>query len=174
MKTAANAVGGGLPVVEPVLAEGDERQVVAELARLIVEECVPEELPFFDEASSGFFEDPDACRERAPEEGLGFGLELALLTPVLLGVMTTVVRFVASILTEAAVMESRSRLATVVARLFGLRRPHDGSAPPLLTVSDARAVRDVAFEGLASAGIKAREAGLIADAIVGRLCTGSE
>lgn len=155
--------------MDPVLPEAEEREIVSTLSRLVVGDHAPDELPFFDEAAIEFFEDPDAAAKPASEESLGFGLELAMMTPALLAAMTAVVRFVASIALDVALAESTSQLSMVVRRLFGISKPGVDANPPALSVPDARRVRQVAVDRLSAAGVQADEASFLADAIVGRL-----
>ena len=68
--------------------------LVADLARAVVEQTAPEELPLFRATSEAYFDDPDVAeRSGCGDEMLGFGVDaaLVLVTPVALSVARDVV-----------------------------------------------------------------------------------
>jgi hypothetical protein len=116
-------VGGDAQLPLPPEAENE---LVAELARLALEQAAPEELVLFQETAEDYFRDPQAVLDPGGrDEPLGFGLELAMLTPYVLAVATPVIRFLASTVADAAGEEVKPLVARIVRRLF--RRPDPAS-----------------------------------------------
>jgi hypothetical protein len=159
-----------------------ERDLVGELARAVVERVAPEELGLFAETEADYFRDPGlALRAGSRDEAVGFGLDLALLTPYVLAVGTAVVRFLATVVSDAVRDEVRDEVKPVVAgRVRRLLRRDDpaeadrrGSCEqdraPSMTVEQAREVRRVALQQAVQSGLDDEKAALLADAFVGAL-----
>jgi hypothetical protein len=153
-----------------------ENELVAELARLALEQAAPEELVLFQETAEEYFRDPQGVLDRGRrDEALGFGLDMALLGPYVLAVATPVVRFLASTVAGAVGEELKPMLARLVRRL--LRQPDsgpegDGQAPPPLSPDQARRVRDIAYRRARELGLAEGQAELLADSVVGGLVIG--
>jgi hypothetical protein len=158
------------------LPQQAENELVAELARLALEQAAPEELVLFQETAADYFRDPRGVLDPGRrDEALGFGLDMALLGPYVLAVATPVVRFLASTVAATVGEELRPVLAGLVRRL--LRRPDsgqggDGQAPPPLSADQARQVRDIAYRRARELGLAEGQAGLLADSVVGGLVVG--
>jgi hypothetical protein len=157
-----------------------DRDLLEELARTILEHSAPEELVLFEETSEEYFRDPEGVLHPARrDEALGFGLDLALLTPYVLAVATPVLTFLLQTVTAAAKEEATPRVRELVRRLFnrggGERTaeggPGDGAgdAPVALTGEQARQVREVALARATDLGLPAEQARLLADSVVGGL-----
>jgi hypothetical protein len=159
-----------------------ERDLVGELAQAALRRVAPEELAVFEETEADYFRDPESFwHARRRDEAVGFGLELALLTPYVLAVGTAVVRFLASTLTDAVRDELRDELKPVIAdsvrRLFWRGgRPGDShpdgpghDMKPGLTAAQGREVREVALQQASRLGLGEEQASLLADAVVGSL-----
>jgi len=71
-------------------------QLVSELARNLVANTAPQELPLFRPVSEAYFKDPDGTLKGQPgkDETLGFGVGEAatFITPIVLAVMTDVLK----------------------------------------------------------------------------------
>jgi hypothetical protein len=166
-------VGGDAQLPLPPEAENE---LVAELARLALEQAAPEELVLFQETAEDYFRDPRAVLDPGGrDEPLGFGLELAMLTPYVLAVATPVIRFLASTVADAAGEEVKPLVARIVRRLF--RRPDPASeatepAPPPLSTDQARQVREIAYRRAKGLGLDEDRAVLLADSVVGGLVVG--
>ncbi len=79
-----------------------ERDLVDELARSVLQQIAPEELVLFAETEADYFRDPELVLSgRRRDEAVGFGLEMALMTPYVLAAGTVVVRFLASAVSDA-------------------------------------------------------------------------
>jgi hypothetical protein len=163
-------VGGGAQ-----LPPETENELVAELARLALERAAPEELVLFQETAEEYFQDPQAVLDpRSRDEALGFGIEVAMLTPYVLAVATSVIRFLASTVADAAGQEAKPLVTGIVRRL--LRRPQPTpeavDAPPPLSGDQARQVREVAYQHAKRLGLDEDQAALLADSVVGGLVVG--
>jgi len=158
---------------------GDEaRALASELAALSLEDAAPEELVLFPEVAEEYFRDPDGVlNAQGRDEAVGFGLDVAMLTPYALAVVVPVIRFLASVVEETAKEEVRISLAERIRKLF--RRdadepPEADDAAPALALSreQVRAVRQTAFDQARGLGVDDARAGLLADSLVGRLVVG--
>ena len=158
-----------------------ERDLVGELARVVVGQVAPEELGLFAETEADYFRDPGFVRRAGSrDEAVGFGLDLALLTPYVLVVGTAVVHFLAMVVLDAVRDEARDELKPVIAgrvrRLLrrddpaaGRREPDEPDRAPGVTVEQAREVRQVALQQAMQSGLDPGKAALLADAFVGAL-----
>jgi hypothetical protein len=153
-----------------------ENELVTELARLTVERAAPEELVLFSETAEEYFTDPQAVLDpKRRDEALGFGLDVAMLTPYVLAVAAPVIRFLASTVAEAVGQEAKPMVARLVRRL--LRQPSPapesaGEVPPPLTTEQARQVRELAYQHAKRLGLNEDQAVLLADSMAGRLVMG--
>ena len=159
-------------------AEGD---LVAELARAVLWRVAPEELVLFEETEADYMRDPRLPGAGRRDEAVGFGLEMALLTPYVLAVGTAVVRFLASVVSDTVRDELKDELKPAIAgpvrRLFRrddsptADRPEAGEhdRAPGLTVAKAREVRRIALQQARQSGLDDEKAALLADAFVGAL-----
>jgi hypothetical protein len=153
-----------------------ENELVTELARLALEQAAPEELVLFSETAEEYFKDPQAVLDpKRRDEALGFGLDVAMLTPYVLAVAAPVVRFLASTVADAVSQEAKPLVARLVRRL--LRQPDPApepasEAPPPLTTEQARQVRELAYQQAKRLGLDEGQAVLLADSMVGRLVVG--
>jgi len=161
------------------MAEEVPDAVVADLARQLVVESAPEELPLFGATSEAYFESPEKTLERRgdKDEMLGFGVEAAviLLTPVALDVAKRVVLFLASEFQDAAKKESGQAIGDFVHGLFHRKEAKaepEKEAPPALTSDQLHEVREIAFARARQLDLPEDRAGLLADAVVGSLATG--
>jgi hypothetical protein len=154
-----------------VLAPDEERRLVAELAEAVLAQAAPEELVIFDETAEEYFQDPaGVLSARGGDEAVGFGLDVALLTPYVLAVAGSVVTFLASIVSDSAKEETRTLVAGYVRRLF--RNQHEASsaratAPQPLTTEQARRIRQIAYDRSIALSLPEDRATVLADAVVG-------
>ena len=159
-----------------------EQELVGELARAVVQYVAPEELGLFAETEAEYFRDPGlVLRAKSRDEAVGFGLDLALLTPYVLAAGTAVVHFLAVVVSDAVRDEARDELKPVIAgRVRRLLRRDDPAAAdrrqpeghdqvPGVTVEQAREVRQVALRQAVRAGLDEEKAALLADAFVAAL-----
>jgi hypothetical protein len=159
-----------------------EQELVGELTRAVVRRVAPEELGLFAETEADYFRDPGlVLSARSRDEAVGFGLDLALLTPYALVAGTAVVHFLAAVVSGAVSDEVRDELKPVIAgRVRRLLRQEDPAAADRrqpeeqdralgVTVEQARQVRQVALRQAMQSGLDDEKAALLADAFVGAL-----
>ena len=104
------------------------------------------------------------------DESVGFGIELALLTPYLIELATAAVRALGSMFGDAVKAEGTPYVRSLIRKLF--RLPDPAAAPAKaapLSQAQARFVRDVALQRAKDIGLAPDKAGLLADAITGGL-----
>jgi hypothetical protein len=161
---------------EPLSSEV-ESDLVGELARAVLQQAAPEELVLFDEVAADYYRDPALLRRRGRgDEAVGFGLELALLTPYVLAVGTAVIQFLASVVADAVRDELKPVVAGPIRRLIRPGAPVDqrpgeenAAASPGLNEAQAREVRRLALRRAKEVGLDDGRAALLADALVGAL-----
>ena len=151
--------------------------VVADAAREILARTAPQEMPLFRATSEADFADPEkALADRKPkDEMLGFGIEAAalLLTPVVIDVTRRVVLFLIAQFGDAVKKESGEAVDGFVHDLFH-RGEGEGEAKedvPDLTPEQLDEVREIAYSRALELDVPEDRAGLLADAVVGRLAT---
>jgi len=165
------------------MSGADDRSLTVELTGLVLRSEAPDELVLLDAASEEYFEDPQAALAAGPrDEALGFGLELALLTPYVLSIASAVVQVLVEVakgvLGEAAKKELTPHVVTWVRRV--MRRDEapaavapapegDAGTPPALSREQAQVVHDLAHRRAIDLGLDEAHAGLLADAVVGGL-----
>ena len=160
-------------------AAGSDRALVEEFAQAVLAEVAPEELAIFSDTAEEYFADPDAVLNPARrDEAVGFGLDLALLTPYVLAVATPVLTFLAQTVLAAVKEESKPVIADLVRRLFrraapgsdaGPGSPAPEAGPVALTPAQAGQVREVALARASDLGLPPEQARLLADSVVGGL-----
>jgi hypothetical protein len=145
----------------------DERALIRLLAETALERAAPEELAVFDETAEEYFRAPDAVlNPKQRDEAVGFGLDLALLTPTVLAAASSVVHFLLGVVGETVRDEAKASVAEQVRRL--LRHAGD-AAPASLSAEQLRRVRDLAYQRVKATGADEAQASLVADAIAGGL-----
>ena len=150
-----------------MLTQPDEDALVRELAQQVLQTTAPEELAIFDETADEFFADPQGVLEaEGRDEAVGFGVELALLTPYVLIAVKAVIQLLASMLGDAVKKEGQPSVDSFIRRLFG-RHEQGSSGPVALTPDQLALVRKVAAERARLVGLKQDRADLLADAIAG-------
>ena len=151
--------------MEASLSRAEERELISELGKLVLDQAAPEELLVFDDTAEEYFRDPEAVLDpKRRDEAVGFGLELALLTPYVLAAVTPVVQFLLEAASDAVQSEAKGAVATALRRL--LRR--DG-APAALSQEQLRSVRELAYTRACAVGVEEAKAAVIADAVIGGL-----
>ncbi len=155
------------PSAARALAPEDEQDLVREIAGPLIGGLSPDELDLFDETADEYFADPEAvlAADRR-DEAVGFGLELAMLTPVVLAVVTAVVQFLASTLSDAAKDVTKPALVRMLRKVFRVDAATDTPMPPLSSVQVER-VRQIALDNGRTLGLPENTARLLADSIAG-------
>jgi hypothetical protein len=150
-----------------------DRDLVEEFAKQVLADVAPEELAIFDETAEEYHQDPQGVLSaEGRDEAVGFGLDIALLTPYVLAVAGAVVSFLVDTIGDAAKEESKPVISDWVHRLF--RRGHSDEKAheePAANLSPEQAaqVRQVALARAHDLKLSDEKARLLADAIVGGL-----
>lgn len=142
-------------------------QPVTELARAVVAQAAPEELPLFGAMSRAYAADPGRTRTRSGgDEALGFGLAEAatLLTPIALLAAHQVARSLAEEFGKSMGRAAGSAVAERVAKLF--RREPDA---PTLTQAQLARVHAIAVEVARAEKLAEARASRLADVLVSHL-----
>jgi len=154
--------------------------LVSDIARGIIEDVAPDELPMFGMASRAYLKNPTLVTAGggAADEMLGFGGgEIEMLTPVIFSVTSAVVSFLLAAVVSAAKSETESVVKAQVRQMFKRLTPATATvaatpaaaAPIALTREQLIEVRRVAYDAAAGSGLPANQAALLADATVGQL-----
>lgn len=153
------------------LPPDQERVLVTELAEAVLDQAAPEELIVFDETAQEFFQNPERMlNPKTRDEPVGFGLEIGLLTPYVLAVVSPVVSFLITVVADSVKEASKTATGEWVRSLFKRKADTpaaDASSVPALTSEQARRVHEIAFERATTLGLPQATAQLLADSVVG-------
>jgi hypothetical protein len=151
-----------------------ENDVVAALARQLIEDTAPQELPLFRTISTAYFHDPKSVLEpqQGKDEMLGFGgvAIVMLVTPVALEAAKSVIAFLIAQLKGSVEKETSDAIAQRVHRLF--HRDTTAAGEPQeapLTREQLARVRELALEKGRQLHLPEAQADLLADSMVGSL-----
>ncbi len=154
----------------------DQNQLIADLARDIVAQTAPQELPLFRTMSAAYFKNPDKVLKGQPgkDEMLGFGVAetVVMLTPSVLAVMSQVVRFVMAEVQKSVATNTAEVIDDLVTHMFKKFRPageQDQKNVPALTAGQLAQVRNLAYQEAHKLALPDAQASLLADSIVGSL-----
>lgn len=154
-----------------------DRALVDEFAQEVLSQAAPEELAIFEETAEEFHRDPEGVlTAQGKDEPVGFGLDVALLTPYVLAVATSALSFLLSTVADAAKAEAKPAIGDLVRRLFRRKgapddrdQPSAEPDPVALTSDQVGQVREVAYARATDLGLSEDKARLLADAVVGGL-----
>lgn len=157
--------------------DSSQNQFAATLARDLVSQMAPEEIPLFRATSEAYFKDPQATLKdgESREEMLGFGTAeaLSLLTPVAIAVSIEMLKFLTEEVKKSFKAESSSMVNDVVKGMFKRFRP--AAAPqalafsPALTTEQLREVHQVVFHKARQLRIGESRAKQLADLLIADL-----
>ncbi len=134
-------------------------ELSGELARLVLEQVAPDELAIFELTAEEYFADRQGVlNPQRREESVGFGLDLALLTPYVLAVASMVVTWLGTTVAEAAREESTAVVTSWIRRLFRRSQQNSPAPEPVrpLSIDQARRIREVAFQRAKALGTTTR------------------
>ena len=151
---------------------------LTELSRDVVQAVAPAELPLFNAISREYAKNPDKAVKAAADgdEVLGFGVAAGLLlTPIIMSVAQTVLKFVRDEILKLARQEATNAVdktaRTLVARVLA-PKAQDKALPhhaPALNPDQLLEVRKVAISRALSLDLPRDQAERLADAMVARL-----
>jgi hypothetical protein len=165
---------------ETVMPHSAQDQLVSELARDLVTDTAPQELPLFRPLSEAYLSDPEGTLkgQAGRDETLGFGLAEAatFLTPIVLAVITDVVKYLSAHILQTVKEESSELASEAVKSLFKKYRPtnqEERKAPRPLAPEQIARVRRLAFDKARQLEMSSAQANLLADSVAGSLACAS-
>lgn len=158
------------------MSEITEKQLISEVARDLIADLAPQELPLFRAHSEAYFKDPQKAvqSQSAKDEMLGFGAgdAVVLLTPIVLATLDEVVKFVGEEMKTSVQGEGAAWIQQAVKSLFKKFRPSEADDKKKLTALTAEQlaqVQNIAFNKARQLKLSADRSKILADAIVGSL-----
>jgi hypothetical protein len=153
-------------------------ELINDLARDVVTQIAPQELPLFRAHSEAYFKDPQKAlqSQSAKDDMLGFGVgeAIVLLTPIALATLDEVVKFVVEEAKKSAQDQGADLIQQQIKTLF--KKFHypdsnDKKNPAALTSEQLAQVRKIAFNKARQLNLSEDRAKILADAVVGSLAT---
>lgn len=151
-------------------------QLILDLSRHIVSEVAPQELPLFRPIGEAFLQNPHRPPQdhKSGDEMLGFGVgePTVLLTVVILPVMGSVVKYLATEVTTSLKDQSSDAINETIKNLFKPFRTagqEQETLPPPLSREQLQQVHQLAAEKARQFDLPEAQARLLADAITGSL-----
>src|SRR2546426_8822313 len=164
--------------MEGTMTSAENNQLIADVARDIVAQTAPQELPLFRMTSAEYFKKPDKVlkNQAGKDESLGFGTAemVSFLTPSVLTVVTEVVTFLTLVVKEAIADKSASLITDQVKKLFKKFHPEaekEKSDPSPLTREQIARVHKLSYERFLQLKLSDMQANRLADAIAASLIT---
>ena len=171
--TVVDLIAPGSDLVHSSRVDEDLQQgnaAIAELTQLALNTAAPEELDVFAETAQEYFEDPQAALTAANgDAAVGFGLELALLTPAALAIGSAVFQSVVGMISDRAVTAGHRGAVALLRRVLRKEAPPTQLA---LSPQQAHHLKIVALQQAHALGLPEAQARLLADSFVGALVTG--
>lgn len=147
--------------------------LVTEVARDVLSQIAPDELPIFPAASRAYVADPAAALRglRAKDEVLGFGMDAlaAGATPVVLIVVTELFQFLTGVAAKAVADGLSKEISEVVQAMFKRFRPSSPSTPSVLTREHITAVHNNVLLAAQRLHLPKDKATALANAVTARL-----
>lgn len=143
------------------------QKVTIALARRVVAEVAPQELPLFPSISAQLAAEP--ARGNGPRDdplGFGVGEAAALLTPVILAICAEVGQYLVAAVGESLKERGKDALAARFDSWFGAS---EGGDTPTFTEAQRAEVRRIVQRKARELRLDAGRANLLADAVVGSL-----
>jgi hypothetical protein len=145
----------------------EDRALIAEIAQLALAQAAPDELAVFDDTAEEYFADPQRAVSAANKgQAVGFGLELAMVTPIALAVGSTFVQALISIVSERTLTAGARTVSSQVRRMLRSERPDPQF---MLTAEQAGRLRQTALARAQALGLPEPQAVLLAESFVGAL-----
>jgi hypothetical protein len=146
---------------------------ITDIARDVLAELAPQEIPIFPAASRAYFADPPAALKqyRSKDNALGFGVDplLVSLTPFVLHTLLETFQFLTDIAKKAVEAGLAKEIPEIVKAMF---RKFHSSEPPaalVLTKEQTRLIHENILESAKRLRFPPDKARSLADAIIARL-----
>lgn len=155
------------------MTEVVDADLVRDLAKQLVETVAPEEAAMFPILAQAYLSDPKRAlsNNKDRDEALGFGVLEAMTpaTPWAMLVAGAAIKYLTERAVGGALGLGRQAVVGGVRRLVGLGRESGSDGPAALDREQLVEVRRVAVDTARQAGLSARKAETLADALVGRM-----
>jgi hypothetical protein len=155
------------------MADSSENQFIADIARALVADLAPLEMPVFRANADAYFKNPGKAIQHSGEKDrpLGFGVTEAagFLTPVALAVTGQVFTFLISEVKKSFQKESASLIQEKVKELFKKGSPPGKKPSITLTPAQLKEVHKVALAKAHALHLSDMRAHQLADALVSDL-----
>jgi hypothetical protein len=136
-KIAANWDDDGHSNGARIMKNSADATLVTDIARDILTEVAPQEMPIFPAASRAYFADPAAAlkKSRSRDYVLSFGIDglSVLLTPAVLYILSEVLPFLTRIAKKAAEDGLAKEIPDIVKAMFRKFQSSEPRIPPVLT-----------------------------------------
>ena len=157
--------------------DSTQNPLVADVARDLVSQIAPQEMPLFRANSEAYFKDPaKALKDQKSEEemlGFGTGEAMSFFTPVALAVSVEVVKFVTEEVKKSLKTESSGVISDLVKSLFKKYRSgqeiEEKPTTAPLTVEQLQEVHKAAFTKARQLKLSESRAKQLADVLIGDL-----
>ena len=148
----------------------DIRSIITEVSFGIINEIAPEESDFFYDISDAYYTDPGLLKsDKSREDPVGFGIEgvIEMMSPATIGIVTTVITYIATELFGVAKGAVTDELKIKIKSLFNKNKDKvksdnsENKSSPILTPEQLKKIHEKAFnEGLALNLSKEKATGL--------------
>ncbi len=151
------------------MSEVAQNQLVADIARDLVAQTAPQELPLFQATSEAYFKNPNKLLkgQAGKDEMLGFGVEtvsVILMSPIVLTIVDEVVKVITGKVADSGIIRK------ILKKLGLVKEKEEKVTLPLsLTREQMQKVHELAFERALQFKLSKSQAELLADSLVGRL-----
>ncbi len=145
------------------------QQMVADVARSLIEQVAPQELPLFRATSAAYFKNPRRAMagQSGRDEMLGFGGggEATFVTPIVLIAATKVVEFAR----QSSPAVPTQRRTGLLGRFRNKRQQDEQQTLPALTPAQVARAREVALETLREHNFPEDQREVVADRLIAQL-----
>jgi hypothetical protein len=150
-------------------------RAVLDLARDLVAQAAPHELPLFAATSAAYLAHPNAASRGDGDQALGFGVEAAaaFLTPAALVAARATIDALRGALGHAGERAADQAADGLIDRILHGDRDGAAAAPAALSREQLVAVRDTAVAKAKALGLSAKQADMLGDALAGKLAIGT-
>jgi hypothetical protein len=151
----------------------EDRELVAELSKLVVQEIAPEELMFFDEILQDYFSNPNALKETSSKNPLAFGVDdiFIAMTPAIIASISALAEFVKLEVVRNAQERSASAIKKILKELIARK---DKDAQPLFTIEQFEVIKSIVDDQARLFRLNPKQARLLSESIVGNLALKSK
>lgn len=147
--------------------------LVTDIARDVLEELAPQELPILPAAARAYFANPAAAlkQSRSKDSALGFGVDsFVFLTPVVLPVLSEVFEFLREVAEKAVEAGLAKEIPEIIKGMFRRFQPSEPGSP-VLTTDQIAIVHGKVLAAAKRLRLPRDEARSLADAVTARLVT---